>query len=89
MAHTLVGARVPGFHLRDEQAAVGQQNHAVNGKNDTSCTSTDNPHHTLGVRKTLPVSSTHLSQRLKEKHTQGLAVYLHSPISLRDGPSVS
>lgn len=34
-AHTLVGARVPGFDLRDEQAAVGQQEHAVKGENDT------------------------------------------------------
>lgn len=33
-AHTLVGARVPRFDLRDVQAAVGQQNHAVKEEND-------------------------------------------------------
>lgn len=33
-AHTLVGPRVPGLDLRDEQGAVGQQDHAVEEETD-------------------------------------------------------
>lgn len=68
-AHALVGACVLGFDLLDEQAAVGQQGHAVKGEKDK------HTHLSSGLLE---------AKRMEEKHTHGLglAVHLYGPASL-------